>query len=118
MIEQPEQLFPMDEPVREKPAGHAALAAFIEAYGNEPISRSMIGRLGKRFKQLSDTYGADVVRNAAMEMGLRRVANPNAAESFVLRMRGRDQEQPTTTDGWSQIASSAFDRWASESRAN
>lgn len=107
-VELPEQIEP--EPV-ELPIGRAALAAFFESYGDAPISRPMIGRLGKRFKELGATYDRELVLRAAHEMGEQRVANPNACESFVLRLRTRAAEQQEQQSGWSRLATQAFASW-------
>lgn len=117
--QQPEQLFEIDEPQpREEPVARAALAAFFEQYGSEhTISRNMIGRLGRAFKQAGETYPRELVIEAAVELGMKRVANPNAVESFVLRLQRRSAPQQSVENGWSQLASSAFERWHSESPA-
>lgn len=108
----PEALFPVElpDPV-EKPIGARALAAFFEQYGDAPVSRPMIGRLGKRFKELAVTYGDDLVVAAASALGRNGVANPNTAESYVLRLQ---REQRAQLSGWSGLASQAFERWETD----
>jgi hypothetical protein len=90
----------------ETPIGHAALKTLLDAYGSEqPISRAMIARLGKRFKELAGTYSRDELLAAAQSLGERKVANPNAIEAFLLRAR---QPQQQSRDGWSQLAADTY----------
>lgn len=104
-----EPLFEVDETAvvpHETSIGHAALKTLLDAYGSEqPISRAMIGRLGKRFKELADTYSRDELLAAAQSLGERKVANPNAIEAFLLRAR---QPQQQSRDGWSQLAADTY----------
>lgn len=108
----PEALFPVELPdPAELPIGRQALERFFDEYGQAPISRPMIARLGRRFKELAVTYDAELVLAAAAELGRSGVANPNAAESYVLRLQRQQQRQQS---GWSGLATQAFDRWADE----
>jgi hypothetical protein len=111
-----EALFDVELPPEpEKPIGAAALAAFFDAYGDEPISRPMIGRLGREFKRVGETYDRELVLRAAHELGVQRCANPQAVESFVLRLRRQATPQQQQASGWSQLAAQAFDRWEHDS---
>lgn len=110
-----DQLSFLPEPAAPEPAGTTlCMRAFFDAYGKDPISRSMIGRLGKTFKDLCGTYGDALVSEAAREMGLQRCANPNAAEAFVLRLRAR--QTPAPENGWSLLARDTFDQWKGEAQ--
>jgi DNA-binding transcriptional MocR family regulator len=113
---QPEQLFEIEtsqttEIERPAPIVHRCLDAFANEYGTQPISRQMIGRLARTFKQLSETYSDDELIAAAHALGSKRVANPSAVESFVLFMRTERAQQQSTSDGWSRLATHAFEHW-------
>lgn len=104
-----DETLPIDVEIveHEQPIGAAALAAFFDAYGDEPISRPMIGRLGRRFKELGVTYSRELVVEAARQMGATKCANPTAAEPYLLRLR---REQASTDAGWSRLAADTYAR--------
>lgn len=91
-----------------KPTAQACVAAFVEAYGTQPIGRSAIGRLAQRFKALSETYSRDELVEAAQELGAQRIANPNAIEPFVLRARQPRHVAQRRQSGWSALAADTF----------
>jgi hypothetical protein len=104
--EQP--MFEIEPIVKPKPTTQAAIAAFCEAYGTAPVSRQMIGRIGKRIKELSETYEHDELVAACAELGAQRIANPNAIEPFVLRARQPRHAQQQQRSAWSALASDTF----------
>lgn len=119
-----DQLFEIEPLQKPEPVGTTkCMRAFFDAYGDQPLSRNMIGRLGRTFKTLCETYDDELVAAAAAEMGTRRVANPNAVESFVLQLRRRQQIAATGVSGdqaqqsaaqWSAIARDTFDQWRAD----
>lgn len=113
-----EPLFEIEQPAKPPAVGTTlAMRSFFDAYGKEPLSRSMIGRLGKTFKTLCETYPDELVAEAAREMGLQQCANPNAAESFVLRIRSRAVRVNTSSDAaWSALAADTFAQWKGEAQ--
>jgi hypothetical protein len=100
-----EPMFEIERVEHETPIGAACLAAFLDAYGVEPISRPMIGRLGKRFKELAASYSREELLAAAVDLGARRVAHVNAIEPFLLRARQPAQQ---SRDGWSRLAEDTY----------
>lgn len=96
----------LPEPVR--PTAQACVAAFCDAYGTEPISRSAVARMAQRFKVLSATYSHDELVSAAQELGVQRVANPNAIEPFVLRARQPRHVAQQQRGAWSALAADTF----------
>lgn len=107
-----EPMFEITTVERPKPTAQAAIAAFCEAYGTEPVSRQMIGRLGKRVKELADTYSHDELVAACTELGRQRIANPNAVEPFVLRARQPRHVEQQRRSQWSSLAQDTFAREA------
>lgn len=103
-----EPMFDVAPVERPKPTAQACVAAFVDAYGAEPISRQMIGRLAKRFKELSETYSHDELIAAAADLGGQRIANPNAIEPFVLRARQPRHVEQQRRSQWSALASDTF----------
>lgn len=95
-------------PEKPKPTAQACVAAFCDAYGTEPISRSAIGRMAQRFKALSATYPHDELLAAARDLGEQRIANPNAIEPFVLRSRQPRHVAAQARSGWSALAADTF----------
>lgn len=104
--EQP--MFEIEQPKRERPVAQEFIAAFVEAYGAQPVSRQMIARLGRRAKELSETYEAAELVAAARELGAQQIANPNAIESFVLRARQPRYRQQQQSSAWSALAADTF----------
>lgn len=98
------EIEPVEKPQRELSVVAECMRAYFDAYGTQSISRSMIARIGKRFKDLSDTYSRDELVMAARQLGEQRIANPNAVEPFVLRLRSPQQQQQTTRSQWSALA--------------
>jgi hypothetical protein len=96
-----EPMFEVEAVEFEPPIGQLCLGAFLDAYGQAPISRSMIARMGKRFKELGDTYSRDELVACAAELGAKRIATPNAVEPFILRARQPARQQAA---GWSALA--------------
>lgn len=103
-----EALFEVARAETQKPTAQAAIAAFCDAYGASPISRQMIGRIGKRVKELSSTYEHDELVAACHELGTQRIANPNAIEPFVLRARQPRHVEQQRRQQWSSLASDTF----------
>jgi hypothetical protein len=103
-----EPMFEIERVEQQRPTAQAAVAAFVDAYGREPISRQMIGRLAKRFKELSETYTHDELVAAAAELGRQRIANPNAVEPFVLRARQPRHVEQQRRAQWSSLAADTF----------
>lgn len=95
-------------PDKPKPTTQVAIAAFCDAYGTQPVSRQMIGRIGKRVKELTETYGHDELVAACAELGAQRIANPNAIEPFVLRARQPRHVAQQQARGWSALAADTF----------
>lgn len=99
-----EPMFEVERIERQRPTAQACVAAFVDAYGTQPISRQMIGRLAKRFKELSATYAHDELLAAAGELGAQQIANPNAIEAFVLRARQPRHVEQQRRSQWSALA--------------
>lgn len=108
-VEPEEPMFEIERlPEPPRPTAQACVAAFHDAYGTEPISRSATGRLAQRFKALSATYSHDELVAAARELGAQRIANPNAIEPFVLRARQPRHIAQQQRAGWSALAADTF----------
>lgn len=101
-----EALFEVETPApQQRPVAQLFIAAFVDAYGTEqPVSRQMIARLGKRAKDLAETYAVDEIVSAAAELGAQRIVNPNAVEPFILRARQPRQAQQQRASQWSALA--------------
>lgn len=95
-------------PDPQRPTAQACVAAFMDAYGTEPIGRGAVGRLAQRFKQLSETYPRDELIAAAQDLGRQRIANPNAVEPFVLRARQPRHVEAKRRQQWSTLAADTF----------
>lgn len=100
-----EPMFEVEVPVRETPIGSACLQAFLDAYGSQPVSPNMIGRLGKRFVTLAATYSRDELLAVAADLGRRRIVAENAVEPFLLRAR---QPAEQSKAGWSALAAATL----------
>lgn len=99
-------------PPRPRPVAQEFIAAFVEAYGTEqPVSRQMIARLGKRAKELSETYPDEEILQAARELGRDRIANPNAVEPFILRARQPRHAAQQRSSQWSALATDTLTQW-------
>lgn len=103
-------LFEIELPERERSVTADCLAAFFDAYGTQSISRPMIGRIGKRFKELSDTYSRAELVAAAAELGAQQIANPSAIEPFVLRARQPRHVEQQRRSQWSSLAEDTLSR--------
>jgi DNA-binding transcriptional MocR family regulator len=109
-IEPGNELVPYSEP----PIGHAALAAFIAAYGDARISDRMRGALGRAFKQAAKTYERGEILAAAHDMGVQRCASPGAVESYILGLRSPRRVRARSDAFWAQVGDYALDEWAHE----
>lgn len=107
-----EPMFEIEHVEKPKPTAQAAIAAFCDGYGAQPVSRQMIGRLGRRVKELAETYGHDELVAACAELGAQRIANPNAIEAFVLRARQPRHVAAAQRSAWSALAEDTFARQA------
>lgn len=104
-----EPMFEIEQIEKPKPTTQTCIAAFVDAYGSEqPVSRQMLARFGKRVKELAETYEHDELVAACAELGAQKIANPNAIEPFVLRARQPRHVAAQQRAGWSALAADTF----------